>query len=81
MENPDKDTASEVKEFIAKQLSLPIEQISLSSKIDDLTNDSIQLFELLIGFEKYYQVKTSYEDVVQLNTVEDIVKYVDTKVR
>lgn len=44
-------TTPEVHDFIAKQLNLPLEQITSASLIDELATDSIQLFELLIAFE------------------------------
>jgi acyl carrier protein len=66
----------EIQEVIATSLKIPQQTIADDTKIADLTEDSIQLFELLLSFEKKYQMETTYEDVVKLNTVGDIVTYV-----
>ena len=79
MKNPE-EISHEVKTIISDSLSIPFEQVSELSAIADLSADSIQLFELLLAFEKFYHVETSYEDIVHLNTVHDVVQYV-TKVK
>ena len=70
------DISAEVKEFIASTLGSSLKHLNDACAITDLTTDSIQLFELLLAFEQYYQLETTYEDVVQLNTVGDIVDYI-----
>ena len=67
---------TEVKEFIAAHLHLSTQKIEPQSEVVNLTNDSIQLFELLIAFEKHYELEVAYEDVMNLNTVKDIGHYV-----
>jgi len=70
------EISEEVRKIIADALHCPVEQVTESSVIADLSADSIQLFELLLAFEKAYGIETSYDDVVKLHTVEDVVKYV-----
>jgi acyl carrier protein len=67
----------EVKELIADTLGIGLDTIQEESRLADLTNDSIQLFELLLAFERKYNTETTYEDIVQLNSVGDIVRYVN----
>lgn len=69
------EIVSEVKELIASKFNFPLEEIQPSSNISTLAKDSIQLFELLLSFEQYYQMEAAYEDVVQMHTVEDVTKY------
>ena len=61
--------------LIAETLGISPEVITDESKINDLSEDSIKLFELLLAFEKRYQIKTSYEDIIRLVTVGDIISY------
>lgn len=70
----------EIKGIIATSLNIPIETITEDSRIEELSVDSIQLFELLLAFEKAYTIETTYEDVVQLHTVRDIVDYAERTV-
>ncbi len=63
--------------FIADQLDIPPQNITATSNVADLVSDSIKLFELLVAFEQKYQTKVSYEDVVNIHTVDDIVQYIE----
>ncbi len=69
---------SEVIGFISQKLGMSASDIVHTSDVSDLVDDSIQLFELLVAFEKQYQIKAAYADVVNLNTVDDIVSYIGT---
>jgi acyl carrier protein len=55
---------------------LGVSGIEESHNIGDLSKDSIQLFELLLALQAFYEVEVLYEDIVNLNTVEDIIQYV-----
>ena len=67
-------------ELISTTLDIPKEKVSMEAKLVDLTADSIQLFELIIGFEKLFDVKTEYEDIIRIETPGDIVEYLVTLV-
>ena len=66
---------TEVVSVIATALNRPAEGMSEESKIAELSADSIQLFELLLAFEKHYEMETAYDDVVNLHTIGDIIDY------
>ncbi len=61
--------------IIGETLHVPKETITEKQSINSLSEDSIRLFELLLAFEKKYHIKTTYEDVINLETVGDIVAY------
>lgn len=73
---PYSDIIAEVKLLIAETLGRDVTTIHESHAIAELSQDSIQLFELLLAFERQYAIETSYEDVLTLNTVGDIATYV-----
>lgn len=66
----------EVIKLMATSLGIDESVITEESVIADLSRDSIQLFELLLAFENAYTVETSYDDVVRLYTVKDVVDYI-----
>lgn len=70
------EITAEVVSIISKALNTNPESINSSDTIEGLSNDSIQLFELLLAFEKNYEVEVSYEEVAALNRVSDIVDYI-----
>lgn len=67
----------EVISLIKQSLNLHEVEVTEQSKIADLSEDSIQLFELLLTFERTYQTETAYEDIVRLHTVADIITYIE----
>lgn len=61
--------------LIGKVLGVSKESIKSSDKIIDLCKDSIQLFELIVAFENTFNIETTYKDLVNLETVQDIIDY------
>ena len=72
----DEEIKQEVRDLIAQTLNLSLEAVTETSTLSDLAEDSIQLFELLIAFEKKYEMTATYEEVIDLNTVADVISYV-----
>lgn len=70
-----------VLKIISKNLKIDIEEIRLDSKIEDLSKDSIQLFQLIIAFEKEFKRQVQYEDLMQIITVRDIINYINKNVK
>lgn len=71
------EIGEEVRKFIARTLEMSLESVTNASTIHELTEDSIKLFELLLAFEREYAVETAYDDIIKMNTVEDIVRFVE----
>ncbi len=63
---------------VAETLSIPRESIRNDSKLIELAKDSIALFELLLSFEKLLGRNVNYEDVAEIETVGDIIAYIDS---
>ena len=64
-----------VKEIIAKQLNLDVDEITESTSFkDDLGADSLDLFELVMAFEEEYDIEIPSEDLEDIATVGDIIK-------
>lgn len=64
-----------VKEIIAKQLNLDVDEITESTSFkDDLGADSLDLFELVMAFEEEYDVDIPSEDLEDIVTVGDIIR-------
>ncbi len=69
---------TEIKEILAKQLRLDVNQINESSRIiEDLGADSIDLVEMLMTIEERLNIVVSDEDAVKLKTVGDVAKFVE----
>src|SRR6185436_5870216 len=57
--------------------SLKIERTTITpgKKLTDLTADSIQLFELILLFEKEFSLAVTYDDLIRIETVQDTIDY------
>ena len=75
-------TIEKVKKLLADQLNVDANTITEKSKvIDDLGADSLDVVEMLMTLEDEFNVTVSDEESVNLKTVGDIVKLIDSKTK
>ena len=75
-------TFEKVKTLLADQLNVDANTITEKSKvIDDLGADSLDVVEMLMTLEDEFNVTVSDEESVNLKTVGDIVKLIDSKTK
>lgn len=69
-----------VKEILCEQLDVEEEKVTLESSIvDDLGADSLDVVDLVMSLEEEFDVEIPDEDVENMKTVGDIVKYIEKK--
>ena len=74
----DKPIEERVKEIIVKELSVNPEQVTpTASFIEDLGADSLDTVELVMAFEEEFGVEVPDEEAEKLQTVGDVVKYIE----
>lgn len=67
-----------MKELIAEGLSIDESKITEDASFkDDLGADSLDLFELVMSLEDEFGVEIPSEDLEQLTTVGDVIKYIE----
>ena len=65
-----------MKEIIAEQLNCDASEVEMSTNFkEDLGADSLDLFELVLALEEEYDVEIPQEDLVSMQTVEDVINY------
>lgn len=70
----------ELKELVAKKLSVDISQVTPEAKFtDDLGADSLDLVELVMELEEHFEIEISDEDSQNFQTVSDVAAYVQGK--
>ena len=73
--------SEKVKDIIEKELGVEREKLtSEASFIEDLGADSLDIVELVMEFEKEFNIDIPDEDAEKLRTVGDAVAYLNTKV-
>ena len=65
---------------LMEQLDLERDEITMeSSFVDDFEMDSLDMVEMLIDLEKETGIKIPNEEVKDINTVGDLIKYLNDK--
>ena len=71
----------QVKKILCDQLDLEEEQVNEDSEvIDDLGADSLDIVDLVMTLEEEFDTEIPDEDIENLKTVGDIVKYIEERV-
>ena len=71
-----------VRKIIAEQLNIAEDRITPDVKlVEDLGIDSLDTLEMLMALEDEYGIQISNEDAQELKTVQDIVNYIEAKVK
>ncbi len=70
-----------VQQITAKQLEIEEEEVTLESNLDDdLGADAIDFIEILIAIEEEFDIEIPDEDAEKLDTVNDIVEYIQQSI-
>jgi acyl carrier protein len=74
------DVEARVKEIIINKLGVEDSQITLEASFtNDLGADSLDTVELVMEFEKAFNLQIPDEDAEKIGTVGDAVKYIKSK--
>jgi acyl carrier protein len=75
------DNSNKVKDIIEKELGVEREKLTPdASFIEDLGADSLDIVELVMEFEKEFNIDIPDEDAEKLRTVGDAMQYLNQKV-
>lgn len=69
-----------IQELIAEGLGVDKDQVVESASFkDDLQADSLDLFEMVMSLEEEFGVEIPSEDLNQIVTLGDVIKYIEAK--
>ncbi|MBA4072566.1 MAG: acyl carrier protein [Gemmatimonadaceae bacterium] len=75
------DHGDKVKDIIEKELGVEREKLTAeASFIEDLGADSLDIVELVMEFEKEFNIDIPDEDAEKLRTVGDAIAYLNQKI-
>ncbi|MEG2017502.1 MAG: acyl carrier protein [Clostridium sp.] len=70
-----------VKNVVAKQLGVEASEVNVKASFtDDLGIDSLEIFEIVMSLEEEFEIEIPNEDIEDIKSVEDISKYIESKV-
>jgi acyl carrier protein len=74
------DTAEKVKEIIVSKLGVDAAQVTPEASFtNDLGADSLDTVELVMEFEKAFNIQIPDEDAEKIASVGDVINYLKTK--
>lgn len=74
------DTADKVKEIIVSKLGVDASQVTPEASFaNDLGADSLDTVELVMEFEKAFNIQIPDEDAEKIQTVGDVINYLKAK--
>ena len=74
------DVFTDVKEIIVEQLGVGEDKVTKESRFrEDLEADSLDIVELIMAFEDKFGGEISDEDAQNIETVGDVVKFIEAK--
>jgi len=75
------DVSAKVKEIIANKLGVDEAQVTPEASFtNDLGADSLDTVEMVMEFEKAFNLQIPEEDAEKIATVGDAIKYLESKV-
>ena len=70
-----------VRSIIVEQLDVEEDQVTMDARIqDDLGADSLDIVDLVMSFEEEFDIEIPDDQVENVKTVGDIVKYIEDKI-
>ncbi len=78
--NKEKDIKDEVIEIIIDTLEVEEEALKDNTRFADLDVDSLDLVNLVVAFENKYKLEIPDNEIKNLQTVKDVVDYIESHV-
>ena len=74
------DVFTQVKGLISDQLSVDEDEITMETSFEDLNADSLDIVELVMAIEEKFNLEISVDEVENIKTVGDVVRYIEAHV-
>ena len=68
----------ELRAIVAENLGVEESELTMETSFrEDLEADSLDLFEIVMAVEEKYDVEIPSEELENLNTIADVIKYIE----
>ncbi len=71
---------TKIKAIISDQLEVAVEKLSMDTTFEDIDADSLDIVELVMALEEEFDLEISDQEVENIKTVGDVVKYIESQV-
>ncbi|GKS80193.1 acyl carrier protein [Wolbachia pipientis] len=73
------DIEEKVKKIILEHISKDVEKFNISSKLSEHGTDSLDAVEIIMAAEEEFGIEIPDEDAQKMETMEQIVEYINNK--
>ncbi len=73
------DIEEKVKKIILEHISKDVEKFNSSSKLSEHGADSLDAVEIIMAAEEEFEIEIPDEDAQKMETMEQIVEYINSK--
>jgi len=71
---------AKVKGIISDQLEVAVEKLSMETTFEDIDADSLDIVELVMALEEEFDLEISDQEIENIKTVGDVIKYIESQV-
>ncbi len=71
---------NKVKDIISDQLEVAIDKLSAETTFEDIDADSLDIVELGMALEEEFDLEISDQEIENVKSVGDVIKYIESKV-
>ena len=69
-----------VKSIVAEQLEIDIDSLTMETTFEEIDADSQDIVELVMALEEEFELEISDQEIENIKTVGDIVKYIEPRI-
>ncbi len=74
------DVTEKVKSIIADQLEIEMDKLTIETTFEEIDADSLDIVELVMTLEEEFDLEISDEEIENIKSVGDVVKYIEPRV-
>lgn len=74
------DVKEKVKSIVADQLEIDIDKLTMETTFEEIDADSLDIVELVMTLEEEFELEISDEEIENIKSVGDVVKYIEPRV-
>ncbi len=71
---------NKVKEIVADQLEVAMDKLAMETTFEDIDADSLDIVELVMALEEEFDLEISDQEIENIKTIGDVIKYIESKV-
>lgn len=76
------DVFTTVKNILVRELEISEDKVTLEARIqEDLGADSLDVMNITMRLEDEFDIKIPDEDITKIQTVQDVVNYIESKIK